>query len=451
MTSILSDSERSSAISRVAKSSDHLTVEMLLNHEEWVPDHERHRCYVCTRNFSNFRRKHHCRRCGEVVCRSCLLKKMARLPMKGSLEVKICMTCILSDTQSHDSTIGTMRRRDNSTTASSRSSRSTDVMTHLQSPTANSTGERETLTMDGLEADEYPLDYSWNYPWPKPPVLPDDGERVDVLRSYNILDTDPEEKFDITCTLAANAIKCPIAVVSFIDEDRQWFKANVGLAQSEIPRNVSLCAHAIKSKETMVVWNTMLDKRFAKNPLVTGPASIRFYAGAPIVAPSGHVIGTVAVFDNQPRQSVDIAALEKLSTVVMKHLEERRMPRMSVAPPLPLHPVARDDSEIASRRYSQPPPRPVTPPEASQMAPRSSLHEAVVSVVPPSTAVAAPAAVALEGSNMETMLMNLLSKTTETQQQLATQQGAMFTTLGQHSAQIDKLADAVARIEAKLK
>ncbi|RHY93818.1 hypothetical protein DYB37_003042 [Aphanomyces astaci] len=344
------------------------------------------------------------------------------------------MNCVLVDAEVPDNAL-TVGMRENSATASSLSSRSLDCQSHVHNPPSSPSGASSHAALDidddaiNTSTCDDPLDYSWRYPWPKAPVLADEDVRLDVLRSYNILDSAPEEKFDIACTLAANSMKCPLAVVSFMDSERQWFKANVGLAQAEIPRNVSFCAHAAKSSEPMVVWNTMLDVRFVKNPLVTGSAAIRFYAGVPLVAPTGHVVGTVAVFDNQPRQSVDVAMLEKLATVVMKYLEERRGALAAPSPQTPRQ--LRQPSDAATA------PCPGT---ASQAA----LFSAPVSTV------AVPDAPAAPGANMEMMLMTLLSKTTETQQQLASQQGAMFNTLGQHTEQIDKLADAVARMEAKL-
>ncbi|RHY26612.1 hypothetical protein DYB32_007459 [Aphanomyces invadans] len=383
---------------------------------------------------------------------------MARLPLKGSLEVKICMNCVLLDTEGPDNSV-TMSMRENSTTASSRSSRSQDGHCYGQ-PSSPSASSHIAHDMDDDDAmmSMHPanntLDHSWRYPWPKPPVLADEDERLDVLLGYDIIDSPSEEKYDIACTLAANSMKCPLAVVSFIDKERQWFKASVGLAQGEIPRNVSFCAHTIQSTQPLVVWNTMLDLRFVKNPLVTGNAAIRFYAGVPLVAPSGHVIGTIAVFDNQPRQSVDVAMLVKLSIVVMKYLEERRNTNAALAaskhvteqtpvaapvvpPSLPRRlSQVRRPSDVTSP-LSTLPPAPVT----------SNTSQALMAAPAPVSTVAETAA---PGANMEAILMNLLSKTTETQQQLATQQGRMFMTLGQHSEQIDKLADAVARMEAKL-
>ncbi|OQR81015.1 hypothetical protein ACHHYP_16838 [Achlya hypogyna] len=402
---------------------DVISLDQLVSQDEWIPDTERFRCHVCTRNFSNFRRKHHCRMCGEVVCSSCTLKKLAQIPQRQGLqEVKVCMSCILAQggpsnprntTETSMTAPSSTRSRPGSIRSDSRLRGST-MDRGLDSPT----DDKRHFSNADMEMD-YPLDFSWGYQWPKPPVLPNESDRLAALRSFDILDTAQEDVFDIICDLASNALKCPIAVVSLMDTDRQWFKASVGLAQTEIPRNVSFCAHTIRTKEPMVVLDTLLDKRFAKNPLVTGGANIRFYAGSPIVSPSGHVLGTVFVFDTQPRHSCDITTLEKLSNVAMKNIEDRKN---AIATP------------VASA--TPPPPAPTSTALTEAPAPNLNTQDLVVQNAGPGDGQV------VAGPKLETMLMDLLCRTTETQQQLATQQGAMFQTLGQHTAQIDKLADA---------
>ncbi|ETW05673.1 hypothetical protein H310_03393 [Aphanomyces invadans] len=435
-------------------STEVLRMDQLMHQDDWVRDSERHRCHVCTRNFTKLRRRHHCRVCGEVVCYNCLLKKYAELPVKGRTDVKVCMSCILLHATKQNGaqiplppqvassgkhpTSESSRRHSARDTIDTRKNSEYMPSSRFSPRGGSSTFDDTTSSRHGSRADlsdtiDYLLDFSWGYAWPKPPVLPDEQERLAVLRSFDILDTPTEDVFDIICELASNAFKCPIAVVSLVDQDRQWFKASVGLAQTEIPRNVSFCAHTIISKEPMVVLDTHQDRRFVKNPLVTGGASIRFYAGSPIVASSGHVLGTVFVFDNQPRASCDVATLEKLSNVAMKNLEDRKSAADVVPGPV-LAPAP--TAVVVAAPPVPPPPAPAT----------STLHsqDLVVQTNGPGDGQV------VSGPKMETMLMDLLCRTTETQQQLATQQGAMFQTLGQHTVQIDKLADAVKRMEAKL-
>lgn len=421
---------------------DVLTIDQLRHQDDWVLDTERYRCHVCTRNFTHFRRKHHCRKCGEVVCSNCTLKKEAELPVIGRSMVKVCMSCILSHANG-PANPQAPSLAPTSTTSASSPPRGVDQKwdpKSFHSPTGNSEGDLSQYTRDFHQPEfDYPLDFNWDHPWPKPPIVSGEKERLDVLRSFDIMDTPTEDVFDIICDLASNALKTPIAAVSLLDEDREWFKASVGLAQNEVPRSVSFCAHAIMSKEPMVVLDTLLDKRFAKNPLVTGAAKIRFYAGAPIVTPTGQILGTVFVFDTQPRTTCDIATLEKLSNVAMKNLEDRKN-----AMSAPLEPGM--DAPVRSIPRTNEPLRGSVNGIANQVV--------AAPVPPPSQDLVAANAVGdgqvTAGPKMETMLMDLLCRTTETQQQLATQQGAMFHTLGQHTAEIDKLQVAMARMEAKL-
>ncbi len=157
-------------------------------------------------------------------------------------------------------------------------------------------------------------------------VASDEAGRLAALESYAILDSDPESAFDDLVALAARICDAPMAAISLVESDRQWFKARVGLAVPETPRDVAFCAHAILGHGLMVVPDARRDSRFASNPLVTGEPGIRFYAGAPLQAPSGHALGTLCILDRVPRElSPDqAAALETLSREVVSRLELRR-------------------------------------------------------------------------------------------------------------------------------
>ena len=157
--------------------------------------------------------------------------------------------------------------------------------------------------------------------------LPDDEqERLDALRTYEILDTPAESGFDDLARLAANLCGTPMALVTFIDADRQWFKASVGLSIEETPRDVSFCAHAILGSDVFVVPDAASDARFLDNPFVTGDAHVRFYAGAPLIASRGHALGAICVIDRVPRQLTTLqeTALAALSRQVVAQLELRR-------------------------------------------------------------------------------------------------------------------------------
>jgi len=150
------------------------------------------------------------------------------------------------------------------------------------------------------------------------PDFPDDEEqRLATLQSLNILDTAAEERFDRLTRMARRLFGVPIALVSLVDKDRQWFKSSMGLEARETPRDISFCGHTILDDASLVVPDTNNDTRFADNPLVTEDPSIRFYAGSPLAAPNGSRLGTLCIIDRKPRNldDEDIEALEDLAAM----------------------------------------------------------------------------------------------------------------------------------------
>jgi len=166
-------------------------------------------------------------------------------------------------------------------------------------------------------------------PAPKPA---NESRRLKVLWEYEVLDTVPEEMFDDLTELAASICEAPIALMSLVDEDRQWFKSAVGLTQHETCRDISFCAHAICESGLFIVPDTRRDARFKDNPLVTGAPKVRFYAGAPLVTPDGYALGTLCVLDRKPRRltALQRRALELLARVVVTQLELRQRARVPV-------------------------------------------------------------------------------------------------------------------------
>jgi GAF domain-containing protein len=159
------------------------------------------------------------------------------------------------------------------------------------------------------------------------PIPPNEADRLAELRSFRVLDTPPERVFDDITFLASRIYQTPIALVSLVDRDRQWFKSAIGVDVPETHRDLAFCAHAIwDPTEVMVVEDAAYDPRFANNPLVVSEPSIRFYAGAPLQTSSGNAIGTLCVIDRVPRRldAGEQEALEALARLVTNELELQR-------------------------------------------------------------------------------------------------------------------------------
>jgi GAF domain-containing protein len=153
-----------------------------------------------------------------------------------------------------------------------------------------------------------------------------EAARVAALEKYAILDTEPEQAFDDLTLLASYVCTTPIALISLVDENRQWFKSKIGLSVSETPRQVAFCSVAIQQPDVMVVPDTLQDERFRDNPLVVSGPRIRFYAGAPLINEDGQALGTLCVIDQKPRDITpeQKEALLALSRLVLAQLEFRR-------------------------------------------------------------------------------------------------------------------------------
>jgi GAF domain-containing protein len=157
------------------------------------------------------------------------------------------------------------------------------------------------------------------------PSPKNETERLRVLQHYGIMDSLPEDSFNDIVYLASEICEVPVCLISFIDETRQWFKAKKGLETCETSRDLAFCAHTILNDEILVVPDATKDARFYNNPLVLGEPYVRFYAGAPLISPSRHKLGTLCIIDHQPRQlsTVQLNSIKILAKQVVKLLELR--------------------------------------------------------------------------------------------------------------------------------
>ena len=156
-------------------------------------------------------------------------------------------------------------------------------------------------------------------------LLDDDDGRVAALRRLDVLDTAVEEPFEKIVTLVRTVLAVPIATVTLVDRDRQWFKARRGMEQSETPRVVSFCTHTIQQRDPLIIENALDDPRFADSPLVVGPPYVRSYAGIPLRTPEGYNVGALCAMDTRPRRfsPADIAILSNFANIVCDELELR--------------------------------------------------------------------------------------------------------------------------------
>jgi len=154
-------------------------------------------------------------------------------------------------------------------------------------------------------------------------------KRLKVLWQYEVLDTMPEALFDDLTELAACICEAPIALISLVDEKRQWFKSKFGTTVTETSRDISFCSHAIQQSDLFIIPDATRDVRFADNPLVVSDPRIRFYAGAPLITPDGYAVGTLCVIDQVPRElrAEQRQALRILARHIVSQLELRRRAR----------------------------------------------------------------------------------------------------------------------------
>ena len=161
----------------------------------------------------------------------------------------------------------------------------------------------------------------------KAPIPTNEAARLAALKEYHILDTKPEQAYEDITALAAQICGVPLAMISLVDEARQWFKSKVGTDRQQTSREIAFCAHAILQRKPFVVRDAMKDRRFCGTELVTGEPHIRFYGGYPLINPEGHALGTLCAMDRKPRRlsAGQEKAMQALARQVMALLESRRV------------------------------------------------------------------------------------------------------------------------------
>jgi GAF domain-containing protein len=152
-----------------------------------------------------------------------------------------------------------------------------------------------------------------------------EAARLAALNRYAILDSEPEESFDDLVLLAAHICQTPMAMLSLVDDHRQWFKSKYGVQVRETPREISICAHAIQQGDLFIIPDTLKDGRFRENALVTGDPHVRFYAGAPLINEDGFALGTLCVLDREPREldEPQKEAVRALGRLALRQMELR--------------------------------------------------------------------------------------------------------------------------------
>lgn len=307
----------------------------------WVNDKDRQCCHLCLKTFTNTRRKHHCRACGEIICRSCSLYKSVDLQSVGLTTLRVCKACMDGSKTEKDAQGGT------STTPNSVSSSSAALSNELALPK----GVDEEKLRDAVE--EYALALPSQQVSTVPDLVgmawlrqiaardPSKQEMVaDLMERLRLESQDKyaasnsqEEKeeqvdiYDTLCDLAAQALSCKYAVVSLVDENRQWFKSAVNVKESDVPRDFSFCEYPVRDQRPLVVMDALRDPRFMNHPFVTGPLAVRFLAGAPLFTVDNECVGAVCVLDTEPRHSLpenQVATMQNLAHLAMVMVQERR-------------------------------------------------------------------------------------------------------------------------------
>ncbi|KAG7380711.1 hypothetical protein PHYPSEUDO_006893 [Phytophthora pseudosyringae] len=296
-----------------------LMVGNLLQTDSWVDDDLRTHCSVCVQQFLPFRRRHHCRTCGEVVCGGCSSHRAIRLTdMNVECETRVCTFCMIRAT---DASIKANEAAMRATSLEHRRLSTVSVLS-LASPAVRRRRKQMTL----MSADSELTLGSVVQLWPQP-VPANETARLEVARHSTIRSAEVDPTMNLLVSIVARTLECPAAFIGIMDDSSLWVKASVGLDDriSHIPRDDCVCAHTLLQDKTMIVDDTSADKHFHAGGHAVGSSSMRYYAGTPVRV-RGHGIGVVCAFDTEPHSRTTDAmksTLEAVAKIVSEVLEQR--------------------------------------------------------------------------------------------------------------------------------
>ncbi|KAE8897605.1 hypothetical protein PF005_g22247 [Phytophthora fragariae] len=313
----------------------------------WVNDKDRACCHLCLKTFTNTRRKHHCRACGEIICRACSVYKSVDLQSVGLTTLRVCKACM--DGTSSTAADGEKEEANLKAAAAVAAAAKGVTAASVALPEGVDSGvlrdavEEYALALPGAQVSTVPdlVGIAWLQQ-----LASRDQESKAMVNALMVrLHIDTQQKdmgsaeeqvdiYDTLCDLAAQTLACKYAVVSLVDENRQWFKSAVNVKESEVPRDFSFCEYPVRDQRPLVVMDTLRDPRFRMNPFVTGPLGVRFLAGAPLFTVDNECVGAVCVLDTAPRESLQesqIATMQNLAHLAMVMVQERREAQSKVA------------------------------------------------------------------------------------------------------------------------
>ncbi|RLN72104.1 hypothetical protein BBJ28_00013837 [Nothophytophthora sp. Chile5] len=297
-----------------------LMVGNLLKTDSWVQDEVRTHCNVCVQQFLPFRRRHHCRTCGEVVCGGCSSHRTIRLTdVNVECSTRICTFCIIRAT---DASIKANEDAMRDTLADPRRLSSVSIFSLPPLPEHYRRAKQRSI----LSVDSELTNGSVVQLWPQP-VPANETARLQVARHSTIRSVENDPTMNLLVSILARTLECPVAFIGIMDDESLWLKASVGWDDraTHIPRDDCVCAHTLMQDATMIVSDTSTDKHFHADDLVVGGRSMRYYAGAPIRV-RGHSIGVVCALDTEPHQRTSAAmksTLEAVANIVSEVLEQR--------------------------------------------------------------------------------------------------------------------------------